>query len=482
MEVVVDPCKVLLGEVNIPGDKSLSHRSVMVAALADTPTHISGFLPGLDARASLAVIQKIGIAVDLISPTELLIHGQGMHTFAGLISAQDFIFDFQNAGTGIRLFSGLLASTSRQIILTGDASLCRRPMKRITEPLRKMGVDIFGSESATDINFRPSEEYAPLSFNSHHKNQANKPKLNGINYVLPQPSAQVKSCLLLAGLFAEGTTIISEPIQTRDHTERMLQHFGVNLKKQDKNILIEKQDVSKKIECLSEKYEIAKDFSSAAFYIVAGLIAKQGEVVLRKIGLNPTRTGLLAALLKMGGDIRVSNQRFICGEPVGDLVVTNKNTLSGIHVSSQELALMIDEFPIFLLAALQASAPTTIEGIEELAYKESNRIESMVQGLSQLGAKIEVDLIKNKLTVHPLDSLKSIKQASRDVNIIDLDSMDDHRIAMSFFMVSLLIEKTIKVKNIENINTSFPQFFEEAKKIGFCFKIITNQGGVECLQ
>lgn len=475
MEVVVEPCQMLYGEVEIPGDKSLSHRSVMLAALADTPTHITGFLPGLDALASLSVIQQIGIAVDLISPTELWVYGQGLHRFTELISSQNFKFDFQNAGTGIRLFSGLLASTQAQIVLTGDDSLCRRPMKRITEPLRRMGVDISGVQSETN------EELAPLYFNLHStKADYKKSKLTAINYVLPQPSAQVKSCLLLAGLFAEGTTILTEPIQTRDHTERMLHQFGVNIKKQDKNIFIEKQPITKKIECVSGKYEIVKDFSSAAFFIVAALIAKQGEVILKKIGLNPTRMGLLTVLLKMGADIRISNQQSICGEPVGDLRITQKNKLTGVRVSSQELALMIDEFPIFLLAALQASEPTTIEGIEELAYKESNRIDSMVQGLGKLGAKIEVDLAKNKLTVYPLFFDKNC--VANGTKIIDLDSMHDHRIAMSLFMASLLVEKTIKIKDIENIATSFPQFFEEAKKIGFCFKIITNQGGVKCLQ
>lgn len=476
MEVVVEPCQMLYGEVEIPGDKSLSHRSVMLAALADTPTHISGFLPGLDALASLSVIQQIGLKVDLISPTELLVYGQGLSYFNELISAQNFTFDFQNAGTGLRLFSGLLASARGQIVLTGDDSLCRRPMKRITEPLRRMGVDISGTQS--NVNADVNKEFAPLYFNLHDKNQANKHKLKAINYVLPQPSAQVKSCLLLAGLFAEGTTVISEPVQTRDHTERMLQVFGLNIKKQDKNIFIEKQDISKKIGCISGEYKIVKDFSSAAFFMVAALIAKQGEVVLKNIGLNPTRTGLLTVLLRMGADIKVSNQQSICGEPVGDLIITNKNILRGGHVSSQELALMIDEFPIFLLAAVRASEPTTIEGIEELAYKESNRIDSMVQGLSQLGVKIEVNIVENKLTIYPLSKNHILNNS----HMIDLESMHDHRIAMSLFMVSLLIEGTIRVKNIENIHTSFPQFFDEAEKIGFCFKVITNQGGVECLQ
>lgn len=477
MEVVVEPCEVLLGEVEIPGDKSLSHRSVMLAALADTSTHISGFLPGLDALASLSAIQKIGIPVELISSTELLVCGQGLPCFSERISSQSFSFDFQNAGTGIRLFSGLLASTHGEITLTGDDSLRRRPMKRITEPLRLMGVDISGSQ-LSQAQSGSDEQFAPLYFNLHSSKTEHK--LKAIDYVLPQPSAQVKSCLLLAGLFAEGTTTLTEPIQTRDHTERMLQQFGLNIQKQGKKISIEQHDMSKKIGCVSGQYEIVKDFSSAAFFIVAALIAKRGEIVLKNIGLNPTRTGLLSVLLKMGADIRLSNQQYICGEPVGDLIITQKNKLTGVRVSSQELALMIDEFPIFLLAALQANEPTTIEGIEELAYKESNRIDSMVQGLSQLGAKIDVNLIDNKLTIYPLN-LKT-KDLSNRVRVIDLESMHDHRIAMSLFMASLLIENTIKIKNIENINTSFPQFFHEAKKIGFCFKMITNQGGVECLQ
>ncbi len=472
MEVVVEPCEVLLGEVDVPGDKSLSHRSVMLAALANTPTHISGFLPGLDALASLQAIQKIGLQVEIINPTELIIYGQGMRDFTHLLANHSFTLDFENAGTGLRLFSGLLASATGQIILTGDASLCKRPMKRITAPLRQMGVDIAGAR-LSDI----TEEKAPLFFNLNKKNKTNN--LMPLNYVLPQASAQVKSCLLLAGLFATGKTTLTEPIQTRDHTERMLKEFGANIQKKGQDISIEAPSKNDKLSLISGHYEIVKDFSSAAFFIVATLIAKQGDILIRKVGLNPTRTGLLTVLLKMGADIQISNQHVIHNEPVGDLHVTSKNKLTGAHVSSDLLALMIDEFPIFLIATLTASAPTIIEGIQELAYKESNRVETMVKNLSQLGAKFELITAENKLIVYPLSGSNTPNQSHLD---FDLHSAKDHRVAMSLFMAALLGIGPIKIREIENINTSFPQFFEEAKKIGFCFKIITNQGGAKCLQ
>jgi 3-phosphoshikimate 1-carboxyvinyltransferase len=475
MEVVVEPCEALSGEVDIPGDKSLSHRSVMLAALSDSHIHISGFLPGLDALASLQAIQKIGISIDILSPTEIKVYGQGMRHFTELLSQQNLELDFQNAGTGIRLFSGLLASATGQIKLTGDESLSRRPMKRITEPLRQMGVDIRGSSLENPFK-KSSEEFAPLYINQNIISSKIKlrHKLKPLNYVLPQASAQVKSCLLLAGLFAEGETILSEPIQTRDHSERMLQNFGVKIQKQGKKIFLQGNPKETKLALRDTEYKIVKDFSSAAFFIVAALIAKQAEIVIKRVGLNPTRTGLLSVLLRMGADIRVDNLSMISGEPVGDLFISNKNKLTGVHVNAETLALMIDEFPIFLLAALKASGPTVIEGIEELAYKESNRIESMVNGLTQLGAKFELVPNEHKLIISPLDfNLKS------NLNLV-LDSTKDHRVAMSFFMASLLGVGQIKIQAIENIYTSFPSFFEEARKIGFSFKIITNQGGASC--
>lgn len=469
--VVVEPVEVLFGEVNIPGDKSISHRSVMLSALATTPTHITGFLSGLDALASLDAIQKIGISVEKLSPTEIYINGQGSEHFKTLLSGnRRFDFDFHNAGTGMRLFSGLFSLASCPITLTGDESLRHRPMKRITVPLRKMGVDIQGRILADS-----DEELAPLRLNYHQASiPRSKNKLKPIDYVLPQASAQVKSCLLLAGLFIEGETRITEPIPTRDHTERMLREFGFKIKKQDNKIAIQGSTKELNIGINNNQYEIVKDFSSAAFFIVAALIAIRSEIVIRKVGLNPTRTGLLTVLLQMGADIQIANLSSLHEEPVGDLIITDKNILKGTHVSREMLALMIDEFPIFLLAALKASSPTVIEGIEELAHKESHRIETMVKALSQLGAKFEVNYTENKLIVYPLISIRA---TTIDLS---LDSAKDHRVAMSLFIASLFGTGRLKIEAIENIQTSFPDFFEEAKKIGFCFKLITNQGGREC--
>lgn len=464
MEVVVEPCERVLGEVEIPGDKSLSHRSVMLAALANFPTHISGFLPGLDTLATVNALQTVGIRIQFLTPTECVVYGQGIDHFNELLANKSFKLDFQNAGTGIRLFSGLLASATGQIILTGDESLCKRPMKRITDPLSQMGVDITG-------------ERAPLYFNLTKANI--RKKLTPLNYVLPQASAQVKSCLLLAGLFTEGKTTLTEPIPTRDHTERMLKEFGAKITKQGQDIFIEGHLKDRKLALKNNHYEIVKDFSSAAFFIVAALIANQGNIVIRKIGLNPTRTGLLTVLLSMSADIQIHNEMLVHNEPIGDLHITNKNQLRGAYVSSENLALMIDEFPIFLLAALKASEPTVIEGIQELAYKESNRVETMVKNLIQFGAKFDLISAENKLIVYPL--ISSNLTCKSEMNI-DLDCAKDHRVAMSLFMASLLVRKQVKIQDVENINTSFPHFFEEAKKVGFCFKIITHQGGAKCLQ
>ena len=469
MNVVVEPAEALFGEVDIPGDKSLSHRSIMLAAISDKPTYISGFLSGLDTLASLSAIEQIGISVQQKSGTELYIQGQGLSHFTQLLAQKNRVLDFHNAGTGIRLFSGLLASACGQIKLTGDASLCARPMKRITVPLRQMGVDIRGAFFEHN-----QEERAPLFFNS----SKSPTKLTPIHYVLPQASAQVKSCLLLAGLFAKGETTLVEPIQTRDHTERMLVEFGAKIKKQEKKISIEGDPLYQKLALKNGHYEIVRDFSSAAFFIVGALIAKKAELLIRKIGLNPSRTGLLTVLLKMGADIKIINTDFIQNEPIGDLMITSKNKLTGVSVSPEMLALMIDEFPIFLLAALKATGPTIIEGIEELAYKESNRVETMVKGLSQLGAKFDLNSIEGKLIIYPL------KKPERETETVVLDSAKDHRVAMSLFMASLLGGAPVKIQiqAIENIETSFPNFFEQAKKVGFCFNLIINQGGAKCRQ
>jgi 3-phosphoshikimate 1-carboxyvinyltransferase len=475
MQVVVEPCEVLLGEVDIPGDKSISHRSVMIAALAKAPTRISGFLSGLDALASLKAIQKIGIQVDELSATELLVHGQGSDYFKQLLSQQSLEFDFHNAGTGLRLFSGLLSCATCPITLTGDESLRRRPMKRITQPLRQMGVDIQGANLSNSNN--SVEELAPLYIN-FNKTPKLRIKLKPIDYVLPQASAQVKSCLLLAGLLIEGETIITEPVQTRDHTERMLKQFGIKIKQHHRKIVMQGSAKELNIALKHNHYDVVKDFSSAAFFIVAALIAKESNISIKKVGLNPTRTGLLTVLLQMGADIKIMNQHSMHDEPVGDILVTSKNKLKGIHISHDMLALMIDEFPVFLLAALKASEPTVIEGIEELAYKESHRVETMVKALNQLGAKFEVNYAENKLIVYPY-GWSNLSTVSKKNSIV-LDGAKDHRVAMSLFIASLFGVGELKISAIENIDTSFPNFFDEAKKIGFCFKIITNQGGAEC--
>jgi 3-phosphoshikimate 1-carboxyvinyltransferase len=416
----------LHGSVRIPGDKSISHRSLMLSALAEGTSRIRGFLEGEDTRATAAVLAQLGVKIETPADGERLVHGVGLH---GLRAAAGPL-DCGNAGTGMRLLAGLLAGQAFDSTLIGDASLSKRPMRRVTDPLGQMGARIDTQEGLPPLHIHGSQP------------------LHGIRYALPVASAQVKSALLLAGLYAAGSTEIIEPHPTRDYTERMLAAFGWPITfspgqaKLDGGHALHATDV-----------DVPADFSSAAFFLVAASIVPGSELRLPAVGLNPRRTGLLQALRLMGADIQIENPRESGGEPVGDLLVRHA-PLHGIELPEALVPDMIDEFPILFIAAAVASGRTVVRGAAELRVKESDRLASMATGLRALGARIE---------------------ETPDGAIIDggalgggeVETHMDHRIAMSFTVAGLVATAPVRVRDCSHVATSFPGYRELANACGF---------------
>jgi 3-phosphoshikimate 1-carboxyvinyltransferase len=416
----------LHGSVRIPGDKSISHRSLMLSALADGTSRIRGFLEGEDTRATAAVLAQLGVKIETPADGERLVHGVGLH---GLRAAAGPL-DCGNAGTGMRLLAGLLAGQAFDSTLIGDASLSKRPMRRVTDPLGQMGARIDTQEGLPPLHIHGSQP------------------LHGIRYALPVASAQVKSALLLAGLYAAGSTEIIEPHPTRDYTERMLAAFGWPITfspgqaKLDGGHALHATDV-----------DVPADFSSAAFFLVAASIVPGSELRLPAVGLNPRRTGLLQALRLMGADLQIENPRESGGEPVGDLLVRHA-PLHGIELPEALVPDMIDEFPILFIAAAVASGRTVVRGAAELRVKESDRLASMATGLRALGACIE---------------------ETPDGAIIDSGALGggevethmDHRIAMSFTVAGLVASAPVRVRDCSHVATSFPGYRELANACGF---------------
>jgi 3-phosphoshikimate 1-carboxyvinyltransferase len=408
----------LRGSVRVPGDKSVSHRAIMLAALAEGTTHISGFLEGEDTRATARVFEQLGVRILTPSASERIVHGVGLHGLRG----SDGVLDCGNAGTGMRLLAGVLAGQAFDSVLVGDASLSKRPMRRVIEPLAKMGA-VIGSEA---------DGLPPLRI------QGGAP-LHGIEYTLPVASAQVKSALLLAGLYADGETIVHEPHPTRDYTERMLAAFGWPIEfspgyaRLQGGHRLRAADVA-----------VPADFSSAAFFLVAASIIPGSELRLQAVGMNPRRTGLLTALRRMGADIREENASQQGGEPVADLVVRHA-PLHGIEVAGDLAPDMIDEFPALFVAAACAQGSTTIRDAAELRVKESDRIATMAQGLRALG--IEVDEHPDGATIVP-----------GPIGPGTVDSHGDHRIAMSFAVAAQMAVGDVRIRDVANVATSFPGF------------------------
>lgn len=427
---IASPGSPLRGELDIPGDKSVSHRAVMFAALADGVSKIDGFLEGEDTRATAAIFSKLGVRIETPSASQRIVHGVGID---GLQATSEPL-DCGNAGTGMRLLAGLLAAQRFDSVLIGDASLSKRPMRRITGPLAKMGARIDTGEGGLP----------PLRI---HGGQA----LHGIDYTLEVASAQVKSALLLAGLYAEGETIVREPHPTRDYTERMLAAFGVEIEFSPGFARLRGGQRLR-----AADIAVPADFSSAAFFLVAASIVPDSQLRLRAVGLNPRRTGLLTALRMMGADIREENRREHGGEVVADLVV-NHAPLRGIEVPQALVPDMIDEFPVLFVAAACADGPTVVRGAAELRVKESDRLAAMANGLRALG--LRVDETADGATIFP-----------GPLHGGSIDSHGDHRIAMAFAVAAQRAVGEVRVGDIANVATSFPGFDTLATGAGFALR------------
>ncbi|MBE2236273.1 MAG: 3-phosphoshikimate 1-carboxyvinyltransferase [Caldilineaceae bacterium] len=412
--------KALTGACSVPGDKSISHRAVMFGSIAEGATHIRNFLDGGDCRTTIEVMRGLGVQVDVLTPTELVVHGRGLD---GLQEPGN-VLDCGNSGTTIRLLTGLLVGQQFSTFLNGTAQIRRRPMGRIVRPLRGMGADIMG---------RQLSEYAPLGIRPS--------RLRGVEYTMPVASAQVKSCLLLAGLYAHGLTLVIEPGPARDHTERMLAAMGAPVTVYGNKVSSERPQQPLKALDLT----VPGDISSAAFLLVAGAITPESHITIRGVGVNPTRTGIIDALLEMGAAITFENPREEGGEPVADLVVA-ASALRGATFGGDQIVTMIDELPILAVAATQAEGRTVVRDAHELRVKETDRIATTVGELRKLGARIE---------------------PTADGFIIDgptpligapVESHDDHRLAMAMAVAGLVARGQTVVHGAEVTGDSFPGF------------------------
>lgn len=408
---------------SVPGDKSMSHRAVMFAAIAKGTTEIEGYLMGEDCLATITCFREMGVHID-IDESRVIVHGKGMYG----LEKPSKILDVCNSGTLIRLISGILVAQNFECDITGDGSIQKRPMRRIIDPLRQMGANIFGKDG----------NLAPLNIKGS--------SLNGIEYHQSVPSAQVKSAILLASLYAKGETVIYEPVSSRDHTEIMLNYLGANIKQYTGKI------VSNPIsELHAKKIAISGDISSAAYFLVAGLICKNSRIVITNVGINVTRTGIITALQSMGGNINIMNKREVCGEWVADLEVSTSELIA-TEISGSIIPRMIDEIPIFAIAALFAKGTTRIKDAAELKVKESDRIHSIVTELKKAGACI----IEH-------DDGMSI-EGGHTLHGAEMESYGDHRIAMSLAILGLVVDG-ICINNPSCADVSFPEFFKYIEEI-----------------
>jgi 3-phosphoshikimate 1-carboxyvinyltransferase len=419
---VVQPARRVDGDVRVPGDKSISHRALMLGGIADGITEVRGFLESEDCLATMKAMRALGVRIEQPGAQEVRVHGVGMHGLKGASQP----LDMGNSGTAMRLMTGLLCGQRFDSELIGDASLMNRPMERAAAPLRQMGAKI------ATLNGKP-----PVKISGGAQ-------LAGIHYELPVASAQVKSAVLLAGLYAKGATKVIESAVTRDHTERMLQGFGCRVDAISGQVSL---DPPARLQACS--LEVPGDFSSSAFFLVAGSISGRNDaLIIRGVGINPTRTGLLDILALMGADLRVVNHRSAGAEPVADIEV-HPATLKGIHVPEALVPLAIDEFPALFIAAACAQGETLVTGAAELRVKESDRIAVMAEGLRAMGVQCEVLPDGMRIQGRPEGPVFSGGT---------VDSHGDHRIAMSFTMASLRAAAPIQILDVANVATSFPGF------------------------
>jgi 3-phosphoshikimate 1-carboxyvinyltransferase len=423
------PAARVSGAVAVPGDKSISHRSLMLSGIAQGMSEVSGFLASEDCLATMAAMRALGVRIEQRSATHVMIHGVGLRGLRGA----DRALDMGNAGTAMRLFTGLLSAQSFDSQLIGDASLMKRPMERVAKPLREMGADV-----------RTHDGTPPVDIGGGRS-------LHGIDYRMPVASAQVKSAILLAALFADSATTVVAPAVTRDHSERMLLSCGVRLDIEGLRVTLHPPQ-----QLAGQRIEVPGDFSSAAFFIVAGLLgASAGGLAVENVGLNRTRTGLLDILRSMGARIDIVNLR-AGAEPVADLLV-HASALRGVRVPADLVPLAIDELPILFIAAACAQGETVVTGAEELRVKESDRIAAMSAGLTALGVTHTV--LPDGMRIEGRDEGAAFGGG-------EIDSHGDHRIAMSFAVASLRASKPLVVRDVANVATSFPGFVELAQSVG----------------
>ncbi|MBF0415207.1 MAG: 3-phosphoshikimate 1-carboxyvinyltransferase [Magnetococcales bacterium] len=419
----------LTGIVGVPGDKSISHRSVILGSVAKGQTRVSGLLEGEDVLRTMEAFRAMGVAIQRHAAGDYVIDGVGLDGLA----EPDHVLDMGNSGTGMRLLTGLLASQSFFSVVTGDDSLRTRPMGRVIKPLTRMGAVILG---------RDGNRLAPLAIRGR--------ELLPLEHETGVASAQVKSAILLAGLNTPGVTEVTEPALSRDHTERMLAGFGATVERHGLRVAVTGWP-----ELRGQSIRVPGDISSAAFFMVAALLCPGSEVTITGVGVNPTRTGLLDLLGEMGAGITLENQRTEGGEPVADIRVVHTE-LQGMTVPPEVIPRAIDEFPIFFVAASLAHGQTVLRGAEELRHKESDRIRSMVMGLSQLGARVEEE--GDGVIIH-----------GRPEGLqggVTVDSLTDHRVAMSMVVAGLRCREPVRVLRTANIATSFPDFVERMRGLG----------------
>ena len=419
MELVLEKVSKLKGNVFIPGDKSISHRSLILGSIAQGETRIYNFLNSLDCLKTLECMQALGAEIELGKDNSVKIKGKGLY---GLKEPKD-ILDVGNSGTTIRLLAGLLSGQDFYSVLNGDASVRKRPMKRVVEPLRLMGADIWG---------RKDGQFAPLSIKGS--------KLNPFQYTLPVASAQVKSALLLAGLYAAGGTIIKEPLLTRDHTEKMLEIIRADIKISPPEIKIKGGK-----ELRGTDIFIPGDISSSAYFIAAASILRDSQIIIKQVGVNPTRTGIIEILKKMGTKIDILNSQIKSNEPQADLMI-EYSKLKGVEIKKENAPFLIDELPLIAVVATQAQGKTVVSGARELRVKETDRIKAIVSELKKMGADIEER--EDGFAVNGPTRLQGAV----------CESYNDHRIAMSLAVAALLAEGKTVIKNSECIDISFPGF------------------------
>ena len=419
------PSSPLKGELTVPGDKSISHRAVMFGAIANGTTRITNFLQGADCLSTIACFQKLGISIEN-TPSEILVHGKGLH---GLSAPSDYL-DTGNSGTTTRLIAGILAGQEFTSFLTGDASIQTRPMKRIIQPLSLMGASV---ESLR------GNDCVPLKIQGH--------PLQSISYLSPVASAQVKSCILLAGLYGNDITSVTEPFLSRNHTELMLSHFGAKISSQNTTVSIEPEPV-----LYGTDISVPGDISSAAYFIAAALLVPGSELLIKHVGINPTRDGILRVCKAMGADIQLMNHSTAGGAPVADLLVRH-STLHGTVIEGELIPALIDEIPVIAVLAANAKGTTVIRNAEELKVKESNRLGILVEELTAMGGNVEET--SDGMIIHGGAPLQGAS----------IDSRLDHRIAMSFAIAGLAAEGTTQLLRADCVNISYPGFYKDLREL-----------------